>query len=141
MRKGYLFLWLFVLVWSTGCSSSWSGQEIAVQKKVEGSTDFEDFREVTESKQIERVIALLKEADWQTMKVDMARYADYQLDIQLKNDEGSDTQLVRYLLWVEANGERLELTEGTDQYVKLQGADAKELYELLTGNVNKEREF
>jgi hypothetical protein len=132
--KKILFISLLgVLLVISGCSNEMHGQKITVQKRTSEENIFEDFKEVTQKKQVEKAIDIVKNAKWANKKVEMVRYADYQFQFPFKNSDGSEDKIRSYLLWTNPNGENLEIVTDSDRYVKLTKQDSADLYEILTG--------
>lgn len=118
-----------ILLVSSGCVNEMIGQKITVQKRTGEENTFEDFKEVTQRKQVTQAIDIVKNANWENAKVEMESYADYQF--QFKNS--SEDKIASYLLWISPNGENLEIVTDSDKYVKLTKQDSADLYEILTG--------
>lgn len=107
------------------------GQKITVQKRMGEENSFEDFKEITQRKQVEIAIHIIKNADWVNAKVEMSRYADYQFQFPSKGS--SENKIASYQLWVTPNGENLEIVTDSYKHVKLTKQDSASLYEILTG--------
>ncbi|WP_449536316.1 hypothetical protein [Ferdinandcohnia sp. Marseille-Q9671] len=134
MKKIVLFFSLLgVLLLTSGCLSEVNGQKITVQKRSGEENIFEDFKEVTQKKQVKKAIDIVERANWEHAKVEMAGYADYQFQFTPKNGNGSEAKIASYLLWISPNGENVELVMDSGRYVKLIEQDSGELYEILTG--------
>ncbi|WP_342443472.1 hypothetical protein MHB65_10915 [Lysinibacillus sp. FSL K6-0075] len=126
-----LFSLLAVLLVTAGCLNEMVGQKITVQKRTGKENIFEEFKEVNQSKRVEKAIDLVKNANWEDKKVEMTRYADYQFQFPFKNS--SENKIASYSLWVIQNGENVEIVTDSDKYVKLTKQDSANLYEILTG--------
>lgn len=120
-----------ILLVSSGCVNEMIGQKITVQKRTGEENTFEDFKEVTQRKQVTQAIDIVKNANWENVKVEMESYADYQFQFPFKNS--SEDKIASYLLWISPNGENLEIVTDSDRYVKLTKRDSADLYEILTG--------
>jgi hypothetical protein len=107
-------------------------QRITVQKRTSKENIFEDFKEITQKKQVEKAIDIVKNSNWENAKVKMARYADYQFQFPFKNSNGSEDKISSYLLWISSNGENLEIVTDSDRYVRLTKEDSVALYKILT---------
>lgn len=133
MKKIILFLSLLgILLVTSGCLNEMIGQKITVQKRTGEENIFEDFKEVTKKKQVKKAIDIVKNANWENEKVEMARYADYQFQFPSKNINGSEDKIASYLLWISPKSENLEIVTDSDRYVKLTKQDSADLYEILT---------
>ena len=132
MKKLLLLLSvLSVLLVSSGCVNEMIGQKITVQNRTGEENIFEDFKEVTQRKQVTKAIDIVKNANWENAKVEMERYSDYQFQFPSKNS--SEDKIASYLLWISPNGENLEIVTDSDKYVKLTKHDSADLFEILTG--------
>jgi len=107
------------------------GQKITVQKRIGEENAFEEFKEITQRKQVTKAIDIVKNANWENAKVEMARYADYQF--QFPSNNSSEDKIASYLLWISPNGENLEIVTDSHRYVKLTKQDSAALYEIITG--------
>lgn len=124
---------LGVLLVTSGCLNEMIGQKITVQKRTGEENIFEDFKEVTQKKQVKKAIDIVKNANWEKEKVEMARFADYQFQFPSKTNDGSEDKIASYLLWISPNGENLEGVTDSGKYVKLTKQDSADLYEIVTG--------
>ncbi|MFJ5562780.1 hypothetical protein [Lysinibacillus xylanilyticus] len=132
MKKIILFCSLLaVMIVTSGCLNEMVGQKITVQKRTGEENIFEDYKEVNQKKQVEKAYGIVKNANWENTKVEMARYADYQFQFPFKNS--SENKIASYLLWITPNGENLEIITDSNKYVKLTKQDSADLYEILTG--------
>ena len=132
MKKILLLLSVLgILLVSSGCVNEMIGQKITVQKRTGEENTFEEFKEVTQRKQVTQAIDIVKNANWENVKVEMKSYADYQFQFPFKNS--SEDKIASYLLWISPNGENLEIVTDSDRYVKLTKRDSADLYEILTG--------
>lgn len=135
MKKIILFISLLgVLLVTSGCFNEMIEQKITVQKRTGEENIFKDFKEVTQKKQVEKAIDIVKNANWENAKVKMARYADYQFQFPSIYSNGSEDKIASYLLWISPNGENLELVTDSGRYVQLTKQDSADLYEILTGD-------
>jgi hypothetical protein len=133
MKKERLIIYLIaLLVITSGCMSEINKQKITIQKRIGEENIFEDYKEVTQSKHVQKAIEIVKNANWENAKVEMKRFADYQFQFPFKNS--SESKIASYLLWVSPNGEYLEIVTDSDRYVKLTKQDSANLYEILTGD-------
>ena len=122
---------LGVLLVSSGCVNEMMGQKITVQKRTGEENTFEDFKEITQRKQVTKAIDIVKNANWENAKVEMERYADYQF--QFPSNNSSEDKIASYLLWISPNGKNLEIVTDSHRYVKLTKQDSADLYEIITG--------
>ncbi len=130
LKKVKLFILLVsfcVLV--SGCTLK--TQKITIQKRIGDENVFEDYKEVTQSKQVNKAIEVIENAEWKSNNVEMKDFADYQFQFPFKNS--NENKIASYLLWINPNGENLEIVTDNDRYVKLTKQDSADLYEILTG--------
>ncbi|MEK4092000.1 hypothetical protein [Viridibacillus sp. FSL H8-0110] len=123
---------LFVI---TGCSNGKEdeGEYLEVQKRIGDENKYEDFKEITDNKQVQKVKdIILNRDDWKNAKVDMVRPADYKFAFQSKNPKSSE-KAVLYEIWISPNKDKLEVVRGVDQYVRLNVENSTDLFEILTG--------
>ncbi|WP_409369049.1 hypothetical protein [Lysinibacillus sp. 38-6] len=126
--KNMLVLLLFVFIMA-GCTP-FERQKIEVQK-INEEGNYEDFKEITRSKNVKRVKKILHNADWEQVKVDMERPPDYQFIFQFINPK-IEAKAILYSVWISPNNNTLEVVQGDQQYVHLDEKDASILFEVLT---------
>jgi hypothetical protein len=132
MKKESLIIYLIaILIITSGCMSEMKKQKITIQKRIGEENIFEAYKEVTQSKQVEIAIEIVKNARWENAKGEMARFADYQFQFPFEN---SEAKIASYLLWISPNGENLEIITDSDRYVKLAKKESAKLYEILIGD-------
>ncbi|MGE7837393.1 hypothetical protein ABE042_09645 [Viridibacillus arvi] len=122
---------LFVI---TGCSNGKVdlGEKIEVDKRIGNENEYEEFKEITDSKQVQKVKDILDEIDWENAKVDMERPADYRFWFQFKSPK-IEAKAVTFELWISPNKDKVEIVRGDNQYVQLNEEDSTVLFEILTG--------
>ncbi|KOO50961.1 hypothetical protein [Viridibacillus arvi] len=124
-----------ILLVITGCSNGKEdlGEYIKVQKSIGDENKYEDFKEITDNKQVQRVKDIILDRDeWKNVKVDMERLADYKFWFQFKNPK-IQAKTVLYEIWVSPNKDKVEVVRGDDQYVQLNEEDSTDLFEIFTG--------
>ncbi|MGE7917234.1 hypothetical protein [Lysinibacillus xylanilyticus] len=130
LKKITLFISLLaVLLIISGCLAEMRGQKITVQKRVGEDEIYEDYKEVTQKKQVQKAMDIVKNANWETTKKDMMRSADFQFQFPFKNS--SEGKIASYSLWLSPDDEYLEIVTDSDKYVKLTKPDSEKLYEIL----------
>lgn len=120
---------------STGCSNQIENEEqhIKVQKRIDEENNYEDFKVITNSKQVQKVRQILDNIDWKKVKVDMAHPADYRFTFQFINPEIKAKE-VFYELWISPNKDKVEIVLDVEsKYVQLDKDSSTELFEILTG--------
>jgi hypothetical protein len=76
---------------------------------------------------------IINDIDWENVKVDMARPADYRFKFQFKNPE-IEAKAVSYELWISPNKDKVELVINAEsKYIQLDKKRSAELFEILTG--------
>ena len=126
------FSLLALLLVASGCLFGMNDQKISVQKRTGQENIFEDFKEITEKRQVEKAIDIVENAAWENEKLKMEDYADYQFQFPFKNNNSSEDKIASYLLWISSNGEDLMIVTDSNKYVKLTKQDSAHLYEILT---------
>ncbi|RFU67493.1 hypothetical protein D0469_14680 [Peribacillus saganii] len=120
----------------TGCSSGIENEEqkiVVQQRNNDNNADkYQDFREITDSEQVQKAKKILDEAEWNNSKVNMSRPADYQFFFHYKNEKiKADT--IQHLIWISPNKDKLEVVRGNDEYVQLTEDNSEILFEIITG--------
>ncbi|WP_156312132.1 hypothetical protein [Lysinibacillus contaminans] len=113
-------------------------QKIEVGKRSDMGI-FEDFKEITKLKKVSAVKDILHNAEWEKIKVDMAREADYQFIFQFVNPD-TQAKAIPYSVWIGPDKDTIEIIEGGYQYVHLNKEDSSMLFEAITETklVNRE---
>ena len=78
-----------------------------------------------------KAIDIVKNANWEDETVNNGSFADYQFQFPSKID--SENKIASYELWINPDGEHLEIVTDGDKYTKLSKDDSANLYEILTG--------
>ncbi|HZG12523.1 MAG TPA: hypothetical protein VEZ91_11060 [Kurthia gibsonii] len=118
-----------------GCSNAIGNgeQNIEVQKRIGDENKYEDFKEITNNKQVQKVKEILDDIDWENAKVSMSHPPDYKFGFQYKNTQ-IEAKAVLYELWISPNNDNVELViDAESKYIKLDGNNSAELFEILTG--------
>lgn len=121
-----LVLFVFILA---GCTT-FERQKIEVQN-INEEGNYEDFKEITRSKNVKKEKKILHNADWEQVKVDIERPPDYQFIFQYINPK-IEAKAIPYAIWLSPNNNTLEVVQGDHQYVHLSEKDASILFEALT---------
>ncbi|KZE69045.1 hypothetical protein AWM68_01905 [Fictibacillus phosphorivorans] len=118
----------------TGCFNlvKSTEQKITVQKQIANSDNYEEFNEITNKNKVQKAIKIVKNADWNNVKVKMSRYPNYKFQFPFKKSEGSEDKTASYSLWVNSNGKKIEIVTDSGKYVELNEQESKDLYEILT---------
>lgn len=118
-----------------GCSNPIGNTEenVAVQKRVGEENEYEDFKEITNSKQVQQVKEILNDIDWKNAKVNMVHPPDYRFSFRFKNPN-IEAKSVLYDLWISPNKDKVELVMDTESnYAQLDKNNSAILFEILTG--------
>jgi len=123
-----------ILIFIAGCSDVRNEeQKIEVQMRIGDENNYEDFKEITDHEQVQKVQKILDDIDWKNAKVDMARPADYIFYFQFKNPK-IEAKAVLYKLWISPNKDKVELViDAQSKYSQLDKKKSGELFEILTG--------
>ncbi|MCM3709723.1 hypothetical protein [Sporosarcina luteola] len=116
-----------------GCSNDLQNteQSIVIEKRIGDENNYEDFREVTDNEQVQKLKEILKDVNWINAKAEMAYPPDYKFAFRYKNPN-IEAKAVLYQLWITPNKDKVELI-GVNQYVKLDKGMSAELFEIVTG--------
>ena len=116
-----------------GCSNDLQNteQSIVVEKRIGDENNYEDFREVTDNEQVQKLLEILKDANWIDAEMEMNSHPDYRFAFRFKNPN-IEAKAVLYELWITPNNDKVELI-GANQYVKLDKGKSAELFEIVTG--------
>lgn len=124
-----------ISIFITGCSNPLKNEEqnIEVQKRIGDDDNYEDFKEITNNEQAQKVKEILNDINWENAKVDMVFPADYRFRFQFKNPE-IEAIAVLYELWISPNKDKVELViDAESKYIQLDKKKSAELFEILTG--------
>ncbi|MED3572783.1 hypothetical protein [Cytobacillus praedii] len=131
-----IIVWVAMLLFFvTGCANGIGNeaQKIEVQKRISDENQFADYKEITNSEQVEGVKKILDNADWENAKVYMVHPSDYRFVFQYKNPE-IEAKAVLYELWISPNKDKVELVkDALSKYSQLNEEDSAILFEILTG--------
>jgi hypothetical protein len=122
-----------VLVIASGCTHN--SQKVTVQKRVGDENVFEDYREVTQNKQVQIAKKIVGNIDSESNAVETKRLPNYQFQFPFKS--GNDTKVISYSLWESPNGQNVEIANDNNRYVELTKQDSADLYKVLTGETLK----
>jgi hypothetical protein len=123
------------LIIITGCSNGIEKEEqiIEVQKRVGNENKYEDFRKITDPKQVLKVKEILNKTKWENEKVNMSRPPDYQFVFLFKNPDIIQEKVVLHSVWISPNKDKLEIVQGDNQYAQLTEENSANLFEIITG--------
>lgn len=128
-----------ISIFITGCSNE--KQNIKVQKLISVVNEYEDskvinyedFKEITNNEQVQKVKEILDDIDWENAKVSMTSPPDYRFVFQYKNPK-IEAKAALYELWISPNKEKVELViDAESKYIQLDKNKSAELFEILTG--------
>ena len=116
-----------------GCSNDLQNteQSIVVEKRIGDENNYEDFREVTDNEQVQKLLEILQDANWIDAEIEMNSHPDYRFALRFTNPD-IEAKAVLYELWITPYKDKVELIGGY-QYVKLGKNESTELFEIVTG--------
>lgn len=125
MKKAiYVMVLLFILVGCSQNETSDSADDLTftVEKRIEGSSNYETVKIIDNKKDLQRISAIFDEKDWTTnVNVDMARGPDYSLN-------------ALYDIWITPKGDNLEVNNRENSHFARFSEDESEaLFQLITG--------
>lgn len=122
-----------ISIFIAGCTKIGDEEQyIDVQKRI-GDVQYEDFKQITNNKQVKKVREILDEIDWVKAKVEMVRPPDYRFMFQYKDPE-IEAKSAFYELWVSPNKDKVEIVLNAEsKYMQLENNKSAELFEILTG--------
>lgn len=124
-----------ISIYLVGCSNAIENdeQKIEVQKRIGDENKYEDFKEITNNEQVQKVKEILDDIDWENAKVSMIHPPDYKFGFQFKNPK-IEAKAVLYELWISPNKDKIELViDAESKYIQLNKKNSAELFEILTG--------
>lgn len=133
--KYLIFLFGIVSIFLGGCSNviENEGHYIKVQHRIGNENKYEDFKEITDNEQIQKVEDILNEIDWENAKVNMTHPPDYRFIFPYKNPK-IEAKAVTYDLWISPNRDKVELIiDAENKYIQLHTRNSAELFEILVG--------
>lgn len=114
-----------------GCSNDIKDgeQSIEVQKRIGDENNYDNFKVITDKEQVKKVREILDDIDWENVKVDMSRPADYRFSFP-----NPEAKVVLYELWISPDKDKVELViDAESKYIQLDKNNSAELFEILTG--------
>lgn len=112
-------------------NSDSSKQIITIQKRIGDNENYEELKEVTEEKKVQKAYNLVKKANWRNAKIERSRYPDY--TFQFKTDSNSsEGKIQSYSMWVNGEDHIISLFTDSNNHVQLTKKDSKTLFEIIT---------
>ncbi|MFD3450147.1 hypothetical protein ACFDTO_36835 [Microbacteriaceae bacterium 4G12] len=141
LRKLFIGLIVVFLIILTGCSNEVDNkvqivneeQFIEIQKRVDNQNNFEEFRKITDGKEVHKVKEILKELKWIYAKRDTLQPPDYQFVFQPK-DPKIKANVVLHKIWITPDKDRLVIVRGENQYAQLTKEQSAIMFEIITGD-------
>ncbi|MEK4760218.1 hypothetical protein MHH85_08160 [Viridibacillus sp. FSL E2-0187] len=133
-RKTLFVSLVMILFVISGCSNGKVDTEkyIEVQKRIGDENKYEDFKKISNNKQVQKVRDIVSNRDdWKNGEVDMERPADYNFAFQFKSDKMS-AKTILYEIWLSPNKDKIEVGRLVD-HVQLNEEDSTDLFGILTG--------
>ncbi|WP_370454663.1 hypothetical protein [Rummeliibacillus sp. TYF-LIM-RU47] len=140
--KNFKFLIVFIgilLIFISGCTNLIKNEEqnLVVQKRIGDENNYEEFKKINNSEQVQKVREILNNIDGENVKVDM-QPADYKFAFQYKNPK-IEAKAVLYELWIRPNKDKVELViDAESKYAHLDKNESAELFEILSGEKTSE---
>ncbi|WP_449445401.1 hypothetical protein [Ureibacillus acetophenoni] len=127
----FVIIVLFLTILA-GCMNGigYGEQYIEVQMWVDGENQYEDFKEIMNNTDVQKVRDIISNIEWENVKVEMEPPADYRFIFQYKNPN-IQAKAVTYNLWL--NNDVVEIAKEDHAYAKLNKEDSSILIEILTG--------
>ena len=138
MRNNLFFLAVISLLLLAGCSNEMNDDQfIKVQLWDEDENQYEDFKEITNNDEVQKVKEIVFNIKWEKAKVQWEHPADYRFIFQFKNPN-IEAKAVTYKLWISPNNDIVEIVMEDDAYAKLNVENSRTLIKILTveNNVN-----
>ena len=128
MKKGFLLLLISVFIITIfGCSNQVKNANVIPDVKTleilknDGTDNYKQLKKISDTETINKVLSVLRNADWENAKVSMSRPPDFKINNL-------------YDIWISPEKNRLEVViEGESKYVILSKKDSQVLYEIITG--------
>ncbi|WP_054025571.1 hypothetical protein [Bacillus sp. FJAT-28004] len=151
MRYSLLFTFVLIMFGLVGCESSEgnnaltinseqvknepltesiqkSNDKLIIQKRVGMENRYEDHKEINEEKSVSTVKSILQEGEWEKVKFEMSRSADYKVHFQ--PTDGSEAKAVLYEIWFTNDIAEIYIS-GTHSYKKTTKEDAEALGTII----------
>ncbi|MFC0561911.1 hypothetical protein [Halalkalibacter alkalisediminis] len=103
--------------------------KIVVQKRIENQNDYENFREITQKVQVQKVKEIINGAVWETAEVEMAEPPHYKFRFRDLSPEEAGL----YEVWISPKNDKLEIVSRNKGYTQLTKENSSLLFEILTG--------
>jgi hypothetical protein len=141
LRKLFFGLITVFLIILAGCSKETDNkvqidndnQFIVVQKHVGNENNYEEFRKITDGKQVSKAKEILNELKWEYAVRDTLQPPDYQFVFQPK-DPKIKADAILYKIWITPDKDRLVIGRVENQYaLQVTKEQSAVLFEILTG--------
>ncbi|WP_332634879.1 hypothetical protein [Halalkalibacter flavus] len=86
--------------------------KIVVQKRIEYQNDYENFREITQKEQVQKVKEIINDAIWENVEVEMAEPPHYKFRFRNPNPEEAGL----YDVWISPKNDKLEIVSRNKGY-------------------------
>lgn len=135
MKSMRLFICIIgvVLLLAAGCSNDLQHAEesLVVEKRIGNENNYKEFRENVNTKQVQRIKEIVKNADWIQEETEIVSYPDYKFSFRFTNPN-VEAKAVLYQLWITPDKKNVEITSDNG-YGKMDEVLSVELFELITG--------
>ncbi|MGP1908441.1 hypothetical protein ACTSEZ_09715 [Metabacillus sp. JX24] len=127
--KLLLFLMAVIPLFAAGCSNGTAAESIEVLQRIGDENKYDDFNVITDNEKVKKAEEIVDDADWENVKVDMARPADFQFSFP-----NPEAKVALFELWISPNKDKVELAiDAESKYIQLDKNKSAELFEILTG--------
>lgn len=151
MKYGLLFTIIFIMIGLVGCESSGgnnsspinseqvkndpltesvqqSSGKLIVLKRVGMENQYEEHKEIDDAHSVSMVNNILNAGEWEKVKFEMSRSADYKVHFQ--PTDGSEAKALLYEIWF-TNGYAEVYISGIHSYKKLSKEDSETINQII----------
>ena len=129
----FILIFLVLIVHYTNGFKN-KGNIIVIEKQVGKENTYDDFNEIRDSKEVQKLKDLLASITWIRTKVSMEHPANYKFHFDYINEEHRPNGLV-YALWISPSKDKIEIImENKPRYAQLDKEKSAELFEIIAGN-------
>lgn len=136
----YLIIFIgIILIFIPGCSDPKDSKDtlenkeqiIIVQKRIGDEDKYEEFKDITDKEQVQKVNEILVDINWINDETQKMHPTDYMFYFRFKNPNYKAKPIL-YEIWIHPNEDKIELfTSG--KMVLLDKNQSSKLFEILTG--------
>ena len=109
------------------------GNKIVVEKQAGKANTYEDFNEIKNGNEVQKVKDILENVKWEKSDESMKHPCDYKFHFDYLYEEHKSSGLV-YELWISPNKDKVELVmEDKRRYIQLNKEKSEELFRIIAG--------